>query len=220
MRFRIGYGGPKKYRHGYRGPRPMGGNMSEIERFIHLIVSLQILFGSRRGGLLLPLIIVGLAVGGWFAYNNFFGVNAALSSADAKWDSNDSSQKNQAVADYKQILQRKDFWNPEINALQRERDRLYRRIIQHHVIFDSNTDDARDWIKNAFDEQYTIRDMNFGDEAVKQMWQEVTEQLKRSGGQSDPSRSPSRDQNPFKSIPGLKSSSRKSPSGQHDWLAV
>lgn len=178
MRFRIGYGGPKKYQHGYRG----GGNMSEFERFLHLIVSLQILFGSRRGGLLLPLVAVAIGIGGWFGYQNFFSVNAGLRKADAMWDSGDSRQRNQAVAKYKQLLQQKDFWNTEINALQQDRDRLYRRIIQHHVVFDSNRDDARDWIKNAFDEQFTLRDMNFGEEEVKQMWNEVVDDLKRNRG--------------------------------------
>ena len=52
--------------------------MSEIERFIHLIVSLQILFGSRRGVILWPILVVGLAVGSWFAYNHFFGSDASL----------------------------------------------------------------------------------------------------------------------------------------------
>ena len=64
MRFRIGYGGPSGYRHGYRRPE---GNLSEFERLLHLIVSLQILFGSRRGGLLIPIAIVAIGLGGWWA---------------------------------------------------------------------------------------------------------------------------------------------------------
>ncbi len=70
MRNRVGYGGPREYRHGQYVPgggRHNGG-MSEIERFVHLIASMQILFGSRRGGFLIPLLLLGLCVGGWLAY--------------------------------------------------------------------------------------------------------------------------------------------------------
>ena len=61
MRTRIGYGGPREYRHGqyFPGGGRNNGGMSEIERLIHLIASMQILFGSRRGGFLIPLVILG-----------------------------------------------------------------------------------------------------------------------------------------------------------------
>ncbi len=156
--------------------------MSEFERFIHLIVSLQMLFGSRRGGLLFPLLLVAVGVGGWFAYGYYFGIDSQLRRADALWDSGDSGSRNSAVLKYKDILQRKEFWEPSTLALHTDRDRLYRRIIQHHVLFDLNQDDARDWIKNAWDERFTLRDMNFGDEAVIEFWKEVEEKLKRSKG--------------------------------------
>lgn len=190
MRYRIGYGGPSGYRHGHRGPRPSGRNVSEVERLIHLIASLEILFGSRRGGLLFPLILVALGVGGWFAWSYVYSAQATLRKADALWDSGDSANRNEAIRRYKEILKAKNFWNPDLNAMEIDRDRLYRRIIRHHVLFDLDQNDARDWIKNAWDEQYTLRDMNFGDERVVEFWNEVVESLRRTGlspsGQSPP----------------------------------
>ena len=72
MKFRIGYGGPRQHRHGHYRPggRRNNGGMSEVERLIHLIASMQILFGSRRGGWVVPLVLLALGVGGWYAYSH------------------------------------------------------------------------------------------------------------------------------------------------------
>ena len=93
MRIRIGYGGPPGFPHGnrhYKNRDPRG--MTDFERLIHLIVSLQILFGSRRGGLLIPLLVIGLGVGGYFAFQyyknpDFFrSPEQQLEVADEMWD--------------------------------------------------------------------------------------------------------------------------------------
>jgi hypothetical protein len=80
MRPRIGYGGPREYRHGqyFPGGRRNNGGLTEIERLIHLIASMQILFGSRRGGALIPLLIIGVLVGGWFLYRHNYSPEVAL----------------------------------------------------------------------------------------------------------------------------------------------
>ena len=173
-RIRIGYGGPQGYQHGYRRPT---GNLSEFERLLHLIVSLQILFGSRRGAFLIPLLLVGLVLGGWWAYNQYNGPDRQLLRADQKWNSGDTPQRIQAIRDYKALLRKKDPLDNGLHLLRDGRERLYRRIIAHHVLFDINDADANDWIREAWDEG--IRDLGFQEERVKEKWKEATEGMKR-----------------------------------------
>ena len=210
MRYRIGYGGPRGYRHGNRGPRPHGGNMSEFERLIHLVVSLQILFGSRRGGLLLPLIIVCLAVGGWYAYNHFLSADNSLRKADILWDSGDTENRNEAIRKYKLILRSRDKIETHRWALRSDRDRLYRRIIEHHLKYDGDKSDARDWVKDAYDEGMRLRDMNFGDQELEQFWNEVTGELKRK----DNTKKPNRGNGKYENLPGLDGSFKPSAKSQ------
>ena len=191
MRVRIGYGGPQGYRHGYRRPE---GNLSEFERLLHLIVSLQILFGSRRGGLLIPLAIVALGFGGWWAYNHFNGPDRLLQTADQKWDSGDTQQRIQAIRDYKVLLAKKDPIDLGLHLLKDGRERLYRRIVTHHVLFDISEADANDWIREAWDEGF--RDLGFQDDKVKAQWKKVTERLIRKIPGKKNSRS-------YDSLPGL-----------------
>ena len=159
MRYRIGYGGPEGFQHGYRRP---SGNLSEFERLLHLIVSLQILFGSRRGGFLIPLLLVGLAIGGWWVYKQYNAPDRQLLRADQKWDSGDTRQRIQAIREYKVLLRKKDPLDNGLYLLRDGRERLYRRIITHHVLFDISDADANDWIREAWDEG--IRDPGFEDE--------------------------------------------------------
>lgn len=173
-RLRIGYGGPKEYQHGYRRP---AGNLSEFERLIHLMVSLQILFGSRKGSLLIPVLLVVIGVGGWWAYKHFTGSDRLLQIADKKWDSGDTQLRIQAIRDYKILLIKKDPIDPGLNLLKDGRERLYRRIVIHHVLFDISAADANDWIRDAWDEGF--RDLGFQDEKVIKRWEEVTAGLKR-----------------------------------------
>lgn len=173
-RMRIGYGGPKDYQHGYRRPT---GNLSEFERLIHLMVSLQILFGSRKGGLLIPVLLVAIGLGGWWAYKHFSGPDRLLQTADRKWDSGDTQLRIQAIRDYKILLIKKDPIDPGLHLLKDGRERLYRRIVIHHVLFDISAADANDWIRDAWDEGF--RDLGFQNEKVKKRWEEVTAGLKR-----------------------------------------
>lgn len=194
MRIRIGYGGPRGYQHGYRRP---AGNLSEFERLIHLIVSLQILFGSRRGGFLIPLILVALVFGGWWAYNQYNGPDQQLLRADQKWDSGDTQLRIQAIRDYKGLLRKKDPLDPGLHLLRDGRERLYRRIITHHVLFDISESDANDWIREAWDEG--VRKPGFQDEKVKERWQNVTSEMRRpmQGRESE------KDNGAFDVIPGI-----------------
>jgi len=99
MRIRIGYGGPRKYRHGqyFPGGRRNNGNMTEIERLIHLIASMQILFGSRRGGAIVLLLVIAAVVGGWYLYRTQYSPEKALENAHAMWESNDTKQQIAAI---------------------------------------------------------------------------------------------------------------------------
>lgn len=174
MRYRIGYGGPEGFQHGYRRPT---GNLNEFERLLHLIVSLQILFGSRRGGILIPLLLVGLAFGGWWVYMQYNGPDRQLARADQKWDSGDTTQQIQAIREYKVLLRKKDPLDNGLNLLRDGRERLYRRIITFHVLFNISDADANDWIREAWDEGF--RDLGFEEEKVETKWKEATEGMKR-----------------------------------------
>lgn len=198
MRFRIGYGGPKQYRHGqhFPGGRRNNGGLTEIERLIHLIASMQILFGSRRGGLLLPLLIIGVLVGGWFLYRYQFSPNVALERAHQMWDSHDTKQQIKAIAEYRRLLEKKDPIEPGRNWLMDDRDTLYRRIIQHEVLFGDKNKGA-EWCIIAWDEG--LRDLRFPDAKVKALWEEAT----AASRQKNKIRNPDRRENKFGSIPGL-----------------
>ena len=173
-RVRIGYGGPDGLRHGYRRP---DGNLSEFERLMHLIVSLQILFGSRRGTILIPILVVAVGLGGWWAYSYFNSPDRMLQQADQKWDSRDTQQQIEAIGEYKVLLNKKDPLDPGLFLLREGRERLYRRIIIHHVLFNVSDSDANDWIRQAWDEGF--RDLGFQDERVKKKWADITIGLQR-----------------------------------------
>ena len=194
-RVRIGYGGPDGLRHGYRRPE---GNLSEFERFLHLIVSLQILFGSRRGTIMIPIFIVAIGLGGWWAYNHFNSPDRLLANADQKWDSRDTQQQIEAINDYKVLINKKDPLDPGLHLLKEGRERLYRRIIIHHVLFNISDSDANDWIRQAWDEGF--RDLGFQDERVKKKWDDITTSLKRDFP-SDTLKDPKKGK--FDSLPGL-----------------
>ena len=171
MRIKIG---------GYRrGPhqRPHGGNMSEIERIIHLFASMQILFGSRRGGVV-PLIIVLLCVLGWLAYQFYPGWN--LSQADRLWDSDNSRKKVTAIKKYKEILQGRDWFDSSQMQLKDGRRRLYQRIIEYHVAVDGNKQEAKNWIVEAWNEGIRADDLSFYEQETKDYYNEVTDGLKNS----------------------------------------
>ncbi len=179
MRKRVGYGGPGQYRHGqyFPGGGRHNGGVSEIERLIHLIASMQILFGSRRGGLLIPLLIVGAVVGGWFAYRHFYSPERALEQAHIMWNSNETKQQIKAIAKYRELLQKTDPIEPGRYWLKDNRDTLYRRIIRHEYKFESNETKAAEWILAAWDEG--IRDLRFQDDEVRAFWEQTVEPLKR-----------------------------------------
>ena len=170
MRNRVGYGGPKQYRHGqyFPGGRLNNGNMTEIERLIHLIASMQILFGSRRGGAIIPLLIIGLLVGGWFLYRHNYSPERALEKAHHMWESNDTKQQIAAIKTYKDLLAKSDPIEPNRHWLMKDRDTLYRRIIRHEFKFAENRNKAGEWIIKAWDEGY--RDLRFQDESTRQFW--------------------------------------------------
>ncbi len=154
--------------------------MSEFERLLHLFVSLQILFGSRRG-IVAPLLVLGLLVGGWFVWSQFSGPDRFLEAAHRKWDSGETQKRIEAVAEYKSILRKKDPIEPTRKLLnnQNERSLLYRRIIEYHVKFDIDERDARDWIVAAWQEN--IRDLSFNDETVDRFYRTQVEAIRAKG---------------------------------------
>ena len=204
MKFRIGYGGPRKYRHGqyFPGGRRNNGGMTEIERLIHLIASMQILFGSKRGGALIPLLVIAILVGGFFVYRFQFSAESALERAHAKWDSGVTKEKIEAIREYKSLLQKSDPIEPNRKFLMDDRDVLYRRIITHEIKFTLDDAAAAGWVNRAWDEQ--IRDLRFSDDEVKEFWEETTAPLRVKN------RNRNRNQNgprTFDKIPGIDTGS-------------
>ena len=179
MRIRIGYGGPRRYRHGqyYPGGRRNNGNLSEIERLIHLIASMQILFGSRRGGAIIPLLIIGALAGGWFLYRTNYSPEKALEKAHTMFESNDTKQQIAAIKTYKNLLAKSDPIEPGRHWLMDDRDTLYRRIIRHEFMFEENHNKAGEWILKAWDEGY--RDLRFqvSDTELREFWTKTTDEL-------------------------------------------
>lgn len=206
MRFRIGYGGPKRYRHGQRFPggRPNNGNMTEIERLIHLIASMQILFGSRKGGALIPLLVIGVLVGGWFIYRNNYSPSSALQRANKLYESDDTKEKIKSIKIYKDLLGKSDPLEPNRHWLLDDRDTLYRRIIRHDFKFAEDPNMAGEWIIKAWDEG--LRDLRFQkhDEDVKAFWTETTDALRQKNkARKRPKKNDAEPDGKFDRIPGL-----------------
>lgn len=173
MKFRIGYGGPRQHRHGHYRPggRRNNGGMSEVERLIHLIASMQILFGSRRGGWVVPLVLIAVAAGGWYAYNHYMNPSTALEKAHEMYDSSDTGEQMQAIATYKKLLNKSDPLEPGRHFLRTDRDTLYRRVIQHEVLNAENETKAGEWAIQAIDDGFTK--LRFQDERVKTFWEKT-----------------------------------------------
>lgn len=226
MRIRVGYGGPKRYRHGqyFPGGRPNNGNMTEIERLIHLIASMQILFGSRKGGALIPLLIIAALVGGWFIYRNNYSPNRALEKAHQMWESTETKDKIKAIKSYKELLAKSDPLEPNRHWLLDDRDTLYRRIIRHEFKFEENKNQAGEWIIKAWDEG--LRDLRFqaDDEDVTEFWKTTTDKLRQKNkarNRNKPAKDPE-NEGKFDLIPGLDNGSidRKLYGGAPAWQFV
>jgi hypothetical protein len=153
--------------------RPNAGNMSEFERIIHLIVSLQILFGSRRG--LIPILILVLCLGAWGAYRLY--PSWILAKADRLWSSKVTGNQIDAVLQYKQILRKRDWLDSQSFQLssRTDRTRLYQTIIEYEMIQEDEKE-ARTWIGEAWKEG--IREFNFHDQEVKTFFVTVANELK------------------------------------------
>ncbi len=151
--------------------------MSEIERLLHLFVSLQILFGSRRGGIGAPLLVLALLVGGWFVYRSYFAAIPNLEKADIKYDSGDTKERMEAINDYVQLLRKRDPLEPQLFWLKEDRARLYRRIIEHYVLFrPEELAYASDLVHDAWAEN--VRDLDFHDQRAQDFWQSVVDKIK------------------------------------------
>lgn len=165
---------------GGRDPRfkNIGGpNMRNIERMFQLMVSLQILFGSRRGvTLLLPLLIIGaVVVVGWLAFNALYSPQRKLELAHADWNSGVTQRQMDAIRQYQQLLLMDNPVEPGMRWLQNDRDTLYRRIIEHEVIYQKNDRTAREWSIRAWDEG--IRDLRLPEGEARSFWERTVRSL-------------------------------------------
>ena len=185
--------------------------MTEIERLIHLIASMQILFGSRRGGAIIPLLIIGALVGGWFLYRHNYSPEKSLEKAHAMWESNDTKQQIAAIKSYKTLLDKSDPIEPGRHWLMDDRDTLYRRIIRHEFKYEKDSNNAGEWILKAWDEGF--RDLRFqaSDAKLQEFWTETTDRL-RQKNKAKSKKSPERE-GKFDLIPGIDLNGRLSPPG-------
>ena len=177
--------------------------MTEIERLIHLIASMQILFGSRRGGAIIPLLIIGALIGGWFLYRHNYSPEKALEKAHVMWESNDTKQQIAAIKVYKSLLVKSDPIEPGRNWLMNDRDTLYRRIIRHEFMFAENSNKAGEWILKAWDEGF--RDLRFqGDDTeLREFWTKTTDELRQKNKSRRNSNQPKKRDGKYDLIPGI-----------------
>lgn len=146
-----------------------------------LLLNLSTRFASRSSGIVFPLLILGLAIGGWIVYRNWYDPTKALERADVMWDSGDSRQRVAAVREYKFLLRKTDPIEARLFWLKGEMQRklLYQKIIEYHVKYDASQSDAREWLIKAWSEN--LRDLNFGsDEELNRFWKEETERIKKN----------------------------------------
>jgi len=152
-------------------------DVSDFSRLFHLFVSLQILFGSRRGiSFLLPLLLIaGLGFGGWMLYKGFNGPERLLETAHAQWDSGVTTEKLEAIKKYKKLIQMENPIEPGMRWLQTDRDMLYRRIVEYDLLFEKNESSTRDWIIRAYDEGF--RDLRLPEGEVMDFWNKTLKEL-------------------------------------------
>ena len=163
MRFRIGGRDPRFKNIG-------GRDMRGIDRMFQLFVSLQILFGSRRGvSVVLPLLILAAVVGGgWFAFTAYNSPQRSLERAHADWDSGVSTRQISAIKQYMKLLQMSNPLETGMHWLENDRDKLYRRVVEHQVLYEKDERGAHEWILTAWDEG--IRDLRSSSDEVKEFW--------------------------------------------------
>ena len=148
-----------------------------MERLVHLIASMQILFGSRRGGWVVPLLLIALAGGGWYAYNHLMNPSTTLERAHEMYDSSDAGEQMQAIAAYKKLLNKSDPLEPGRHWLRTDRDTLYRRVIQHEVLNAENESKAGEWAIQAIEDGFT--NLRFQNDRVKKFWEKTLVSFKQ-----------------------------------------
>ncbi len=168
VKFRYAGYSPKSRHHG------QSLNMHEV---MHLIISLQMLFGSKRGGtgVLLAVLLIGA-----FLYFGYQGVmrqnpNKALAAADKLWE---NDERVDAIDAYKELLRKPDPTDPDSAWLQDSRPRLYRRVIEFEAEY-GDIPVARDWIQDALKEGHRIR---FDSDTARELWEEETAERKSPTG--------------------------------------
>ena len=160
MRIKVGGSGNR------RQYRTKTVNMNEL---MHIILSLQLMFGSRRavGAVLAILLFCGV---GYLAYNYFSDSSRDLRKADELWNLDKNAD---AIREYKSLLRKKDPIEGYYVLPGPERPRLFRRIISHEARYGSRAD-ARDWITTAYGEGINFEKADFENEEVYELWKEVT----------------------------------------------
>jgi len=154
--------------------------MSEIERLIRLVSNMQTSATSRLGCFFGPLLLIGVLVGGWVAYRSSFSPERAVEKAHALWDSNVTTNRMEAVKQYRELLQKTDPLDPARLWIRDDRDTLYRRVLVHEFKFEKNERKAHEWIVRAWDEG--IRDLRISpitDPEVKEFWDTTIEPFRR-----------------------------------------
>lgn len=223
MRIRIGTNDNNYRNYGHGRSR-----MSEFERLFHLIVSLQILFGSRRGLMWVPIVVLILVFGGLFFYNQMYNnPEKLLSEADRKWNTGVETQQMAAITQYMQILNRQDanlldqLLNPsessrsdqDMGPLLKDPERrqiLYKRIILHQFRY-VNEEEAALWIEMALNEGF---ELEFVEDDVDAFWNKATAKLR--GRTSQPAQPPTpsdsaRPPGKFDNLPGVDQGAQWAP---------
>jgi len=156
----------------------MRGNqiLNVAHRVLHMAYMIQRMLGGKPQHLIMVIVLVLLIGGAYTAYVVFTDPSRAVASADALWD---GDQRVEAVRAYKQILRKSRAAQPLEKEVRRELPRLYRRVISHEAQY-GDPAEARDWIHDAW--QANVRSLSFESEAVKELWKETIEDLRRSSG--------------------------------------
>jgi hypothetical protein len=147
--------------------------LQEVERYLRIATYLKFLFGSGRGSVVVLLLIGVIFLIGFATMRIALNPEPELRKADKVY----ANDKIEGVLLYKQLLEKRDFWDPSQPWLTENRARLYRRIISFEVRYGAR-DEARDYIHTAWKEG--LKDLSFEDEDSQQLWKEVTEEIRQN----------------------------------------
>ena len=145
--------------------------LDQVERVLRIAFYMKFLFGTPRKSMIALLVIAAVVFVGFLAFRVAFDSERALLDADRTYD----NDRIAGVAEYKILLEKRDFFDRQRFWIEAGREKMYRRIISFESRYGAR-DEARDYALSALKEG--INNLSFEYEDARRLWDEVTGKVK------------------------------------------